>query len=336
MSWKDYKGLKAHIAGREFAIAKSLIGNLTDGNGKDRNQGCPICGEGKSKSRFYFRSDGGTFHCRKCNFRSGDIIALVGRVRGVSMGEAFDIVAAHVGYGGASAGSPVRREPERKSEPPPPSAFPTFPLDGDSPIFQAVQKCRPEITFATYQRVGAKLFRVGRNEGIAIPMFAVDGVLSGWVCYGADGSKRNTKGSNSGFVGTEAIHSLRRGQQAKIVFKTAGVSDYLILLQKLIEAGLEGDYFGFTTGAGENERPEKFEPLLHPALTGQTVAVIADNDEAGATGAQRWAESIAEYGGDVYIIELPPVIFDCDIKDLRDFFAPDAGVLTDLFYRSTT
>ena len=56
--------------------------------------------------------------------------------------------------------------------------------------------------------------------------------------------------------------------------------------------GLEADYYSFTNGAGEGELPGKFDALLRPALEGGTVGVIADNDEAGAAGALRWAEHL--------------------------------------------
>jgi hypothetical protein len=163
-------------------------------------------------------------------------------------------------------------------------------------------------------------------------MFAVDGSLSGWVRYGVDGSKKNPFGSTSGIVGTLARDALLRRQPAKIVFKTAGVSDYLALTQQIAAAGIDTDYYAFTTGGGETEHPDKFESILRPALSGQTVGVIQDNDEAGTTGAQRWAAHIAKYAADVRIIELPPVVFDHPVKDLRDFFA-SGSTLSDLLFQ---
>jgi hypothetical protein len=97
--------------------------------------------------------------------------------------------------------------------------------------------------------------------------------------------------------------------------------------------GLENDYYAFTNGAGEGEDPDKFEPLLRPALSGQSVGVIQDNDAAGETGAQRWAEAIAEYAADVRIIRIPPVVFDCKVKDLRNFFNTDGTMFTDLLFQ---
>ena len=94
--------------------------------------------------------------------------------------------------------------------------------------------------------------------------------------------------------------------------------------------GLADDYYAFTNGAGENELPGKFDPILRPALEGGAVGVIADNDEAGENGAQRWAEHLSTYAADVRIIRLPEIIFDCDVKDLRDFFAIDGTTFWDL------
>ena len=154
-------------------------------------------------------------------------------------------------------------------------------------------------------------------------MFDNDGVLSGWVRYLTDGTKKILKGSKSGIVGADAIRNLRTRKPVKVVFKTAGISDYLCLAGKISRLGLEADYYTFTNGAGEMEKPDKFEPLLRPALERNTVVVIQDNDEAGEAGALRWAEAIAGYAQAVYIKKLPEVIFDYPIKDLRDFFAMD-------------
>jgi lysophospholipase L1-like esterase len=167
-------------------------------------------------------------------------------------------------------------------------------------------------------------------------MFACDGTQTGWVRYGTDGSKKNSFGSTSGIVGTLARDALLQRRPAKVVFRTAGVSDALMLTQLIAATGLADNYWCFTNGAGENERPDKFEPILRPALTGQTVGVIQDNDETGAEGAQRWAAHLAKYAADVCVIELPTVIFDCPVKDLRDFLATDGTTLNDLLFNGRT
>ena len=203
----------------------------------------------------------------------------------------------------------------------------TWRLDATSPVFQATAAHRPDILFDDYQRAGAKLFR----DGLAIPMFGTDGVLSGWVRYFQSGGKPKLIGK-SGIVGVDAIYNLRTAKQVKIVFKTAGVSDYLVLSGMIERLGLADDYYAFTNGAGEGELPGKFEPLLRPALTGLAVGVIADNDEAGESGALRWAKALAEYAANVRIVYLPPVVFDCPVKDLRDFLAIDGTIFQDLLF----
>jgi len=255
---------------------------------------------------------------------------MIGKVRNVSFVDTYDLIADHVGFGSVAGFTKKRDTGQRGIKPAP--QFSTSALDENCSVFKKAQAYRPEITFDTYHRVGAKLFRFGQGDGIVIPMFACDGVLSGWVRYGTDGSKKNSFGSTSGIVGTLARDALLSKRKAKIWFKTAGVSDCLVLTQQIFESGLDADYFAFTSGGGETENPDKFDPILRPALTGQAVGIAQDNDEAGAKGSQRWAEHIAKYAADVFILELPKVIFDCPVKDLRDFFAMDGTTLTDLFF----
>jgi len=329
MVYRNSNGLKDHIRENEFSIAKQLIG-LTDGKtskDKECHQPCPCCG---GHDRFWFNPKNRTFHCRQCDI-GGDIFDLIGKVHSISFTEACGIIADHVGYGNAT-GCVQRQNTKQKGTKPAPQLS-TSALEENCTVFKTAQAYRPEITFDTYHRVGAKLFRFGQGEGIAIPMFSCDGSQSGWVRYCTDGTKKNSLGSISGTVGTLARDALLSKRKVKIWFKTAGVSDCLILTQQIAEAGLDADYTTFTSGAGENEHPEKFGIILRPALTGQTVGVIQDNDETGARGAQRWAEHIAEYAADVRIVRLPEIIFDCPVKDLRDFFATDGTTLTDLLFQ---
>jgi hypothetical protein len=59
------------------------------------------------------------------------------------------------------------------------------------------------------------------------------------------------------------------------------------------------------------------------------VAVIADNDKAGSDGAKKWGEHLATFAADVRIIRLPENVFDCPVKDLRDFVR-NGGALHDM------
>jgi hypothetical protein len=325
--------LKRFIAGRELDIAIQL-GILMDGKGKEHKQYCPFCpkSEQKSGERFYVRTENKTsFHCRQCF--NGDIFSLIMKSHNVDFNEAKRLIADSSGFINATDAMHVRhainevKKSVQEGKPIPPT-LDTYRLDGESPVFKAVQAHRPDISFSDYKRAGAKLFR----DGIAIPMFDNDGVTSGWVRFFTDGSKKNSFGSTSGVVGVDAIFNLRTAKSARIIFKTAGVSDFLVLSGAIERLGLEADYYAFTNGAGEGEHPDKFEPLLRPALTGQSVGVIQDNDEAGTKGAQRWAESLAEYAADVRIIRLPLVVFDCPTKDLRDFFSTDGTAFSDLLF----
>jgi len=331
MFQRNINGLKDHINGTEFALGKQLIG-LTDGNNpsdREHHQPCPQCG---GTDRFGFCPIKRRFYCRQqCGF-GGDLFSLVEKCRGVSFVDAFDIIADAADFVNTTGGF-AQRQGTGQEKTKATSQLQMFALDENSSVFKAAQAHRPEITFNTYLQVGAKLFSYSNGSGIAIPMFNCDGTLSGWVRYGTDGSKKNSFGSTSGIVGTLARDALLSKRKAKIWFKTAGVSDCLVLTQQIAEAGLDADYIAFTSGAGESESPEKFVAILRPALTGQTVGVIQDNDEAGAKGAQRWAEHIAGYAADVRIVGFPEVVFDCPVKDLRDYFATDGTTLTDLLFQ---
>ena len=222
MTFKDINGLKAFIAGREFELAKELFG-LTDGKHRtEYHQPCILSDCDSDNDAFRFNSTEGTFHCRRCGF-GGDIIDLAREVLGLSFTEAFGRVADIAGYSDTATN---RERPSQERKPVSPLApfLPTFRLDADSPVFKAVQKHRPDILFDDFQRAGAKLFR----DGITLPMFDTDGIESGWVRYFIDGGKPKLLGKN-GIVGVDAIYNLRIVKQARIVFKTAGVSDYLVL-----------------------------------------------------------------------------------------------------------
>lgn len=318
MTQRNVNALKQEIAHRVFDIAKQLFG-LTDGNNPhdpEHHQPSPIPGSASDTDGFWFSPQTKIFHDRQTGFK-GDIFALVEKIHNVGFKEAFDIVANAAGFV-----TPTEWKVTYQ--------FETSELKEDSPIFKKVQSHRPDITFETYRRVGAVLYRCGNDSGVAIPMFANDGQQTGWVRYGVDGSKKNSKGSKSGIVGTQARDALLGKQAAKIIFKTAGVSDYLILLQRIREAGLESDFYAFTTAAGEGESPAKFDPLLRLALQGKTVAVIQDNDEAGIAGANRWAGHLAKYAADVRIVSLPQTVFDCPVKDVRDFLSLNGTSVDDL------
>jgi len=321
--------LKRYIAGKEFELAKQL-GILVEGIGKEHHQYCPFCPKESQKSgeRFYIRTgDKTSFHCRQCF--TGDLLALVMKSRCVDFNTAKQQVANVAGYinGVAHISQPLNEAKKAVQEGKPIPFLDTWRLDADSPIYKATATHRPDILLEDYQRAGAKLFRTG----ITIPMFDINGIESGWVRYFIDGGKPKLLGK-SGIVGVDAIYNLRVAQQVKIVFLTAGVSDYLVLSGVIERLGLDSDYYAFTNGAGEGERLEKFEALLRPALTGLSVGIIQDNDEVGAKHARQRAEVIAKYAADVRIVKLPPVIFDCPVKDLRDFLSIDGTTFTDLLF----
>ena len=311
--------LKEKIAGREFELAKQLVG-LSDGDAHDEphkhKQTCPFCG---GTDRFWY--DGNRSHatrrffCNQCRPQKGwDLIELVRQKLGVGFLEAVRILADTAGLP-----APVW---ETKSK----SSFRTWELhDGHASMIQKVQAHRHEISFANYQRAGA----VGFSSGIAIPVFSVKGDISGYYRFGTDGSKKMSQGGKSGIAGVDARDALLSKRDAKIIFKTAGISDYLVLSGLIADSDNQNYYFCFSNTCGELECPDKFDPLLRPALEGKTIGIIADSDSTGAIGSQRWAEHLATFASDVRIIRLPETVADCPVKDLRDFVSM-GGTLHDI------
>ncbi|MCL2347655.1 MAG: DUF3987 domain-containing protein [Planctomycetaceae bacterium] len=305
-------------------------GGITDGNGSDHRQPCPFC---EGTDRFRFSDDCDKCFCRKCKPTGGySIYDLVMHHQGFDFHEALELIAKAGGYvDGRSciAKATLLKATSPREETKENPELQTSKLIENS-TFKQVQQHRPEISFDDYKRAGAKLFRNGKQSGIAIPMYDNNGKRSGWVQYGTDGSKRISTGGKSGIVGKDARDALFQQRPAKIWFKTAGVSDYLVLSKVIVEAGHQDDYYAFTNGAGESEKPDKFDAILRPALEGRRVAVIADNDEAGEAGAQRWAEHLAIYAS-VRVIKLPTEWEGWPIKDFRNFVARnDENVLETL------
>ena len=183
--------LKQHLknAGRTFdRVGKGLCG-LTDGNGKDHSQPCPFC---EGDNRFWYSAKYERWFCRRCKPTGGwDAIGLVMDVQGVDFREAIRLVAEASDYIDTDAIHVQHAVNEVKTavlEGKPIPFLDTWQLDANSPVFRATAAHRPDISIDDYQRAGAKLFR----DGIAIPMFDNDGVLSGWVRYF---SRRRSAGS---------------------------------------------------------------------------------------------------------------------------------------------
>ena len=220
--------------------------------------------------------------------------------------------------------------PERKPETQKPKRvskfdFPMHDLDSFPARFEDVARHRPEISLEDYRRAGGKLAapKWGQSDlSIVIPQFDNAGERSGFVEYRSDGSKRNVTGTTCGIVGEDAIQNLLSKRRVEKIFKCAGVSDYLTMAGLIAQAGKVENCYCFTNGGGEGQRPSTFEVLLRPAIEGQTIIVIADNDVAGEKAAKKWANHFASYNDysiqttDVRILRFPK-----EYKDLRSYIA---------------
>ena len=308
--------------GQMFHMMQKL-GGLYDDEG--RGQPCPFCG---GEDRLWYSEEYGKCYCRKCmpDGKGCSIYDLVMHKYDVSFPEALALIAEASGFE-ISTDRQTIPSPPQNAKPEEATKFHLSELVEDSYPFTAVHKLRPEIDFVAYKRAGAVVFSDRKKRDVAIPMFGNDGNISGYVRYHANGGKPMiSKGSKSGIVGVNAWDALwSKRQVGTAVIKCAGVSDYLTLSQLIVDCGLDADYYVFTNGAGEGENPSKFDPALRPALEGQSVFVIADNDDAGVAGAQKWAGHLATYADDVRILHPPRTWDDKPIKDLRDFVA-SAGV----------
>ena len=311
---------------RLFAACQTLCGWLSDGVSEQeqhkRKQPCPNCG-GEDRFRFAPELDRPHFFCNHCKPTGGwDGIALVEEFADggkLTHREAVRLLAESIGYETEASS----HTSERKQNEEPKMTLQTCKLVENSATFRAVQAHRPEISFEAYERAGAVGFSDDRGLGIAVPHFDNSGNLTTFTRFYARGGKpMNLKGLKSGIVGADARDALLSQRQVRTaVIKCAGISDCMTMSDLINDDGLEGEHYVFTNGAGEGENPTKFDAILCPALEGQNVVVIADNDAAGEKGAQKWAGHLATYAKDVRIIRPPQEWNGKTIKDVRNFVA---------------
>jgi len=139
---------------------------------------------------------------------------MVMRHQNIGFPEALELIARELGFG---EHTPLKTEPGKSETKDAPPVLETSPLDKN----------------------------YSHKDGIAIPMYANDGTVSGWVLYGTDGSKRLETGCKSGIVGINAWDALMSKCPAKIVFKTAGVSDCLVLNGLIADSRYSDSIFFF-------------------------------------------------------------------------------------------
>ena len=168
---------------------------------------------------------------------------------------------------------------------------------------------------------------------IAFGVFSPDAppTVCGCATYRADGKRfemggniepvkvKLVKGSSAGIVGRYAAEGLAAGKHKKII-KTAGITDHLAIQSELLRLELCDEFLSFTNSSGETENPDKYSPILSKALAAAEYFVIADNDDTGRKGAEKWARHGLQCGAMVRIVILPDNVNGLPVKDVRDYF----------------
>lgn len=145
-------------------------------------------------------------------------------------------------------------------------------------------------------------------KGECLPMKYVDGA---WIC---DERKKNTAGSEAGWIGREDLERLDTFPDA-VIWKVEGPTDQWAIVSVLTPE--ERDrviVLSNCCGAGETPSP----PLLE-ILRGRVVYVCHDADKPGERGAETWSTAIAEFAREVRNVKLPYPVEVKHGKDMRDF-----------------
>ncbi len=206
---------------------------------------------------------------------------------------------------------------------------------------------KPPITKEAFLRAGGCLVKEKNNIRIGLPVYGVHldtsepiGMVV-WDRLGLDmqtGPKadqtakmKTVSGSESGYMG---LFGLKNITNAEIVWKVEGPTD-LLALESVIPEEHRGKHVVITNSGGASENPKQWQV---EKVAGKVVGVIADCDDAGSKGAQKWAGALANAASEVRLVSLPLEKTKNKGRDLRDFFN-DGGTyeqLLELFRNAPT
>jgi len=267
-----------------------------------RHHPCPKCG-GDDRFRLIDEAAGAVL-CNRCfREKNGDGLSAIGWLLGKPFKDAAAWTASQLGL--PTNGAARKRSRGELED-----------LDWNRSVAGNWARHKPGVTVDALELAGAKLahwtWSGERYHVVALPIRGKGKLPRGWAMYNSTGLPLPTRsgekkivctaGSETGWLGP-----VDRLLDATVVWKVEGVSDMLALTAAIGDAphvALSNPF-----GAGEKPKSVHLDPL-----TGKTVVVVADRDQVGREGAERWAAEIARVAGKCYLVDPPG-----EGKDLRDW-----------------
>ncbi len=295
----DVHRLKADAAGRELEILREVAGipaELLDG----QHHACPRCG-GTDRFRLVDESVGAVL-CNQCfTGKNGDFIAAVMWATGWAFPETLQRIAEYLGLQvEPPAGKPATSLAEQ---------FTRLDESQQSAFIRLFCMMKPPIQPEAVVAAGGIAVRWpaksrSGDSCIAWPALNDKGEVVGWILRQASGAEfpaigklqaRKThmiRGSKDGWVIPGGLERLRA---ARVVWKCEGVPDAISL-----HPHLPADHVAVSNIAGSKSVP----PYLQP-FRGKVVYIVADSDQPGQEGAERYAAKLAPLAAEVRIVNLP-------------------------------
>ena len=310
----DVDRLKAAARGRWPEVIVAVGGvdsSLLDG----KHHGCPICG-GVDRFRL-IDSDAGAVLCNRCfSKKNGDGLAAIGWLTGKSFPEVLQSVGDYLGIAQANGKSGRKGITFDQIE---------F-LSGDELLeFRAETwaKTKPPITIDAIVAAGGKPVMFWGFSCIAFharrDLRIKNGEPDGIVVYRTNGQpfpatkhlrERKTHcvgGSKDGWV---IVGSFDRISSATAAWKCEGIPDALAM-----SALVPADQIVVSNIMGAKSAAKC--PI--GSFKDKRVYTVADADQPGVEGAERFAAKVASVASESWIVRLPYPVTENNGKDVRDF-----------------
>ncbi len=229
--------------------------------------------------------------CWSCDFRPGDVYTFLQRIKGITFGQALDLVAEYLANGLPEAPA----IPDRVADPEAPARIRSAveSTEGNSIDLLAellIDKGHP----ATAEWVASE-FRVGttgRGE-VVIPHFSRSGDLDAAKWRTLDRKPISYSGSQ-----LTAMYGEWRDRGRDEIVVCEGESDTWAVAWLLRHEDV--DVIGVPSGVTSKPRPEWVDPLKR-----RNVTILFDADPAGRRGAEAWVKSLKSVAGVVRVAMLP-------------------------------
>jgi hypothetical protein len=295
-----------------------LPGEALDG----RHQPCPKCG-GTDRWRVFedFDEKGGAI-CNQCLPNAGDGFEVAAWWTGKKFAEVVNEVGEFLGMKPEEKKTKEKKttkaKKDKKDDAPKELEVELKPWrQGLIPFFL---KNNPGITERGLRLAGTEFGKCYGANALLFKAFGEDlKTISGYVamsvmdkCIVGNKRKLCVRNTKNGLIGEDSIRLLSAGGIVETVWKVEGPTDLAALISIIPEEEW-GKHVVITASNGADAIPAGAPEFL--ASHAEGVCVIADRDDAGERGAEKWANAIIDRGGRVRMVELPA---DSG-KDVRDF-----------------